>query len=281
METVRGILAAHHSGISKPGLLAWARLRIDTTMTDAQLDEELARLGDEVIDVEGFLYLRANVEPGRLRAVPERASGAAGGSQPEGSDWTRTRPESPPSAPSSEPAWPPPAEAREARGGCGGWAAKAVGLAVFLLWAVGFVGGFIETGSEATPEPTEGATEPAGTRVGWTDLAIGDCFTHSEEDGGTIRRLACDQPHGYELFEIASHPGAAFPGESSFVSFSEDVCPRAFAEYTGRSPDEQRELTWLWWSPSAAEWNDGIRSVECMLAPVDGSLTDRSYRSGF
>jgi hypothetical protein len=25
METVRDILAAHHSGISKPGLLAWAR----------------------------------------------------------------------------------------------------------------------------------------------------------------------------------------------------------------------------------------------------------------
>ena len=34
MELVREILAAHESGISRDGLLAWARLRGDPTVTD-------------------------------------------------------------------------------------------------------------------------------------------------------------------------------------------------------------------------------------------------------
>lgn len=279
METVRDILAAHRSGISRPGLLAWARLRIDPAMTDAQLVEELAQLGDEVVDDEGFLYLRANVEPGRLRAVPERTSADAG--TPTWGRWTADEergapaPESSPAAGASGRRWPP-SRVSTGRDGCGGCLGKIVGLSFVLVWAFGLLGGILDGASD---EP--GASDAPGVAVAWTDLAIGDCFTWSEEGGGTIRRLGCDEPHGYELFEITVHPGAAFPGESSFVSFSEDVCPRAFAAYTGAWPDDRPELTWFWWSPSEAEWADGNRSVACMLAPADGTLTDRSYRSGF
>jgi hypothetical protein len=275
VETVRDILAAHRSGISRPGLLAWARLRIDPAMTDAQLEEELTRLGDEVVDDEGFLYLRANLGPGRLAASRAAAEPAWG-------RWTDDEPGAAPSAAEPGPGgasgrrWPP-ARVSTGSDGCGGCVGKLVGLAFVLAWAFGMLGGILDGASD---EPG-GASDAPGVAVAWTDLAIGDCFTWSEEGGGTIRRLACDEPHGYELYEIAAHPGAAFPGEPSFGSFSEDVCPRAFAAYTGTWPDDRPELTWFWWSPSEAEWTDGTRSVACMLAPADGSLTDRSYRSGF
>ena len=131
METVRGILAAHHSGISKPGLLAWARLRIDTAMTEAQLDEELARLGDEVVDLDGFLYLVEYVDASRRPVQPDYPASEAEGSRPEPSqspDWT----------------WSRPAPARVGRGGIG----KVVGVGVFLWWLLSFIGGLIEPGTE-------------------------------------------------------------------------------------------------------------------------------------
>jgi hypothetical protein len=261
METVRGILAAHHSGISKPGLLAWARLRIDLAMTEAQLDEELARLGDEVVDIDGFLYLRAYVDSSRRPTRPTSSAPALMSAQPA-------------SAPRADRTWSPPSPARVGRGGIG----KVIGVGVFLWWLLSFVGSLIEPGTESTPQATEGTTQPAGAMVAWTDLQIGDCFTYSQE-GGTIRRLPCDQPHGYELIEVATHPGTAFPGESAFATFADDVCRRAFAAYTNAWPEDQAALTWYWWSPSEAEWGGGIRNVECMLAPADGSLVDRSYRA--
>ena len=261
METVRGILAAHHSGISKPGLLAWARLRIDTAMTEAQLDEELARLGDEVVDLDGFLYLVEYVDASRRPVQPDYPASEAEGSRPEPSqspDWT----------------WSRPAPARVGRGGIG----KVVGVGVFLWWLLSFIGGLIEPGTETAPQPTGTTTGPEGTEVAWIDLVIGECFTYSDQGGGLLRRLPCDQPHGYELIEIATHPGTAFPGESAFGTFSEDVCRRAFAAYTGKWPEDQEALSWYWWSPSEAEWNRGIHTVTCMLGPTNGTLIDRSYR---
>lgn len=295
METVRDILAAHRSGISRPGLLAWARLRIDPAMTEAQLEEELTRLGDEVIDDEGFLYLRANVEPGRLRAVPERSSGAAGGSRPEGAGWTWSRPESPPSAPPSEPAWPPPAEGRQ--GGCGSVAAKAIGLAVFVLWAIGFIAGFIETAEETTPDLTPGPsasaaagtpapspapTPTAGEVIDWPEMAAGDCIVVPPEDTFyEVRRVPCDTPHGGEVIATVSHPGTDYPDDDAFASFATAACEPVVGEWTGTAFDEQELLELWWFTPTSEGWAEGDRTVVCFIAHADGSPMERSYRSGF
>jgi hypothetical protein len=283
VETVREILAAHGSGISKPGLLAWARLRIDTKMTDAQLDEELARLGDEVVDVDGFLYLRSV----RERALEEQSAPNPGAprwgvvaSQPDESSAADAQTDSASDDDRSGPwepgAWSPPPTERRRFGGVG----KVIGLVFVAFWVFGLIGNFAEGffagwTESATPEPTQ----PVGAEVAWTDLGPGDCFTYSEEGGGTLRRVPCDELHGYELFAAEDHPGVEFPGESAFATFAEDVCRRAFAAYTGGWPEDQPALTWYWWSPSEAEWSDGIRTVSCMLALEDGSLADTSFRS--
>ena len=100
-------------------------------MTETQLEEELARLGDEVVDVDGFLYLREYVDPSRRRAASP----------------------APVPAPAFVPTWSPPAQGRSAAP----LVAKLVGLGFFLWWLVsfagGFIGAFVDEG-EATPEPT-------------------------------------------------------------------------------------------------------------------------------
>ena len=110
METIREILASHESGISRGGLLAWARLRGDPKMTDAQLDAALAELGDQVIDVQGFLYLREYAPASALKEAAAEASSVAA-APPEA--WQTAAPASSwqPVAPAYEDAPPPLAEA--------------------------------------------------------------------------------------------------------------------------------------------------------------------------
>jgi hypothetical protein len=259
METVRDILAAHHSGISKPGLLAWARLRIDTAMTEMQLDEELARLGDEVVDVDGFLYLRDYVDPSRRRAAgPGPAPAAA-----------------------IAPTWSPPVQGRSPLRNV----AKLIGVGFFLWWLVsfigGFVGAFVDEGG-ATPEPTRPAapTPTVGTVIGWEEIAVGDCLVPPTEDVFyEIRRVPCDTPHGGEVFFIVAYPGTAFPDDDAFASFARASCGPEFTAWTGTPLAEQELLDISWFRPTEKSWASGDRTVQCYLGPADGSTASRSYRN--
>lgn len=61
VETLREILAANPTGISRAGMLAWAQLRIDPTYDETRLDADLSALGDEVVDSDGFYRLSGPV----------------------------------------------------------------------------------------------------------------------------------------------------------------------------------------------------------------------------
>jgi len=269
VETVRDILAAHRSGISKPGLMAWARLRIDPEMTDAQLDEELAGLGSEVVDVQGFLYLRSYVEPaGRPAARAE-----------EKPDWSRLEP------------------AR--RTGCGvGGVWRIVGVGVFLWWILGFLGGFLEEGIDlfpgattaptAAPTASPSATPPIaptpsiGEVLPWREIAVGDCIVVPREATvGELRRVPCDTRHGGEVFALADHPGplSAFP-DDGFADFVAERCGPAFEAWTGAVLEEQDVLRVRWLSPTWEEWVEGDRQVTCFLVQADGANMYSSYRAG-
>ncbi len=289
METVRGILAAHRLGISRPGLLAWARLRIDTAMTEAQLEEELARLGDEVVDVDGFLYLREYVtssrQPARTAAPARSASPAppptnSGVTLPSDT-WTWLR-DAPANAGAPRPI---------GRGGIG----KAIGVGVFLWWLVSFVGGFVQGGAETPPElaasTTPGApatatplrmpTPSIGDVVPWRAVGVGDCIVVPEEATvGELRRVPCDTRHGGEVFALVDHPGplAAFP-DDGFAAFVAARCGPAFEAWTGTGIADQDVLNMAWFSPTWDGWVEGDRQVTCYLVQVDGTNMYSSYRA--
>jgi hypothetical protein len=287
METIREILAVHRSGISKPGLLAWARLRIDIAMTDAQLDEELARLGDEVVDDEGFLYLRQNLEAGSRLArtsVPPVSGRPAPAAQRGGVPMAPTGVQAP-SQPSSAPSewtpgssgWTPPAAARRGLG----WIAKAIGGIFIALWVAGFVGGLIGsfTDGAETPGPTAAATPTDGSVIDSDEIAVGDCLVlPTEDEFSEIRRVPCDLPHGGEVFFVVDHPDTAYPTDDALSSFVHDACGPAFATWIGSASDDQEILDINYFSPTEESWEAGIRTVQCYLALADGTLAERSYR---
>jgi hypothetical protein len=278
METVREILAAHGSGISKPGLLAWARLRIDTKMTDAQLDEELARLGDEVVDEQGFLYLRSLRSP----TAPSTEAPDEGTSpwfeattDPRAPDTDKSRLSR--AAPPAVGGWTPPPAARRGFGGIG----KVIGAGIVVLWILGFVGGFVGDGPGATPMPTGSAdpTPDIGTVVGSDEIAVGDCLVVPTEEFSEVRRVPCDTPHGGEVFFVVDHPGNDYPTDNAVASFVETTCTPVFATWTGTALGDQALLDYSYFSPTEEGWAAGNRTVHCYLYLADGSLAQQSYRN--
>jgi uncharacterized membrane protein len=317
VETIREILASHESGISRDGLLAWARLRGDPTMTDAQLEAALAELGDQVVDDQGFLYLRQNAPASALRdsdaaavaaaattsAAPPAAWSATGASPADGA----SIPPSPPAA------WTPAADGAEpgasAPPGAGGWLAPdgtwapgtpdgtwepapqpgnkrtmvvaTVGVAVFLIAAAG--GAILLRGSDGgstTADATPAVPTPtSGSVVGAFTIGVGDCLIlPSEDQFDEVRRLDCSEAHNGEIFLVQAHPGDTYPSDAEFTTYVEKTCVPAFATYTGSALADQDVLEYGWFTPTEGSWSNGDHDVACYLSPVDGGQTSRSYR---
>jgi hypothetical protein len=286
VELIREILASHESGISRDGLLAWARLRGSPQMTDDELDAVLAAMGDEVVDVQGFLYLRRFAPGSPPTAVPPpppppawgpAAAGAgdevpawsppagAGWSPPEGVAWP----------PPDQPTWTPPdspSGGRRTRL----IAAAAVGVFVAVSLVVS-----IMLRDEESSDVTVVPTPTAGTVVSAESLAVGNCIVlPSEDEFDDVRTLACTEPHDGEVFFVGDHPDGAFPSDEAFEAFVDEQCLPAFAAFTGSDYYEQEVLEVGWFTPTEGAWGRGDREVVCHLTPADGSQTDRSWRGG-
>jgi uncharacterized membrane protein len=292
VETIREILASHESGISRPGLLAWARLRGDPTMTDAQLETALAELGDEVLDVSGFLYLRRFAPASALTTqaagtptVPPAASPALPSAQTTpgaGAAAGWVAPDAGAAPPQPAGAWPVPD---------GGWPAPApqshtrtmvlAGLGVVAFLVVAGIGSALLRASDTDSPATTPAlpTPSSGAVVGATELAVGDCLIlPSEDEFSDVRALPCADPHDGEVIYTAAHPGTAYPSNDEFSAYADQNCTPAFKTYTGSAYDDQDVLDIGWFTPTSGGWDDGNRTVTCYLTPLAGGRTSQSYR---
>jgi hypothetical protein len=280
MATVRDILADNPSGISRPGLLAWSRLRIDPAMTDEQLEEAIRLLGDDVVEREGFLYLR----------------GAAGAYEAPGTDWSGAADSGwegaaePPAAAFDESAgaaWPTEPETSATpsswiapSGGVGRTARILISVLAVIFGVgtlvMGLLGAAFDDSSSGDP-----GGGGAGTVVGADRMAVGDCFEIPTGDEFTeVLILDCSLSHGGEVFHIADYEGdpGGYPTGSLFDSWALATCDPAFADYTGSRWEEQDELDWSWFAPTESGWDEGDREMACWLFMADGSEATRSYR---
>ena len=305
METIREILASHESGISRGGLLAWARLRGDPKMTDAQLDAALTELGDQVIDVQGFLYLREFAPASALKEAAAEASSptarhlvadgrahivvaagcpgvrgrAAGGPGP-GADTGPVPPDGGWTAPDEGWTAPPSSGSRRTM------VVAAVFVGVFLL--VSGVAAFLlrDAGSVDDPFAPAGPgdvpvqpTPTSGTVVGAFTIELGDCLIlPSEDEFDEVRRLSCTEPHDGEVFFVDDYPGADYPSGDEMDAYVDAECRPAFEAFTGSDFDDQEVLDLGWFAPTEGSWEDGDHEVLCYLTPVDGGMTSQSYR---
>jgi hypothetical protein len=278
VDLVREILAAHRSGISRDGLLAWARLRGNPQMTDEELDAALAAMGDDVVDVQGFLYLRDALatEPDADSPPPPWPSQAGPVDQPgataaDAPAWASALTDA---AADDQASWTPPEDATSAGRRTMAVAAVAVGVLVAISLVVSLVLRD-DDASPAAPTPT------AGVVIDAASLSVGACIIlPSEDQFDEVRQMSCTEPHDGEVFFVGRHPDGDYPSDDAFESFVDELCLPAFAAYTGSDYREQEVLDIGWFTPTPGAWDRGDRDVTCHLTPVGGSQTNRSWRNG-
>jgi hypothetical protein len=124
-----------------------------------------------------------------------------------------------------------------------------------------------------------------GQRTQLADVAVGQCFDGmkaSDFTGGDpqvsagmlfgVTIVDCAEPHEAELagrVVWAADRGDSYPGDSDIEFFALTECTDVFADYVGL--DFQRSvlnMTYIY--PQLRSWNEGSRSVECVIHPPPG-----------
>jgi hypothetical protein len=127
----------------------------------------------------------------------------------------------------------------------------------------------------------DGSLASAGN-VGVDDLRPGDCLNLGDEaEMADVDGVPCSQPHGYEVFELASWEGdGTFPPDSQLETIFLEACEPSFAAYVGE-PWTTSAIYGSLITPTEGAWNDGARWVICLLYdPDDSQLTESLRGSG-
>jgi hypothetical protein len=313
---VTEILRANPEGISRAGLLAWARLRVAPDLTDEQLDSALAALGPAVTVEGGFVRLTETIDrsPWAAPVAPAASPPTAPATSPAPSvraqaDGAMPTPaagmgpvdQSPRGTGSAAEAWASDIAASETSRFSsvalldGGESATAPAwtpgsrpsrpiLALMPVIAVIVVGLVALTGLGASAGPTLGPTiapgAPGSSIVGADSLEVGSCIVFpTASTFSDIETRPCDTAHDAEIVSVWEYPKQpTYPTDAEWQAQADPACRAALESYTGRSSDELSELTYGWFVPAEDAWGAGSRTVQCYLAAADGSALDHSYR---
>ena len=101
--------------------------------------------------------------------------------------------------------------------------------------------------------------------VAANELAVGDClFDPGEDVFEEVRGVACDEPHDFEIFSLATISGTSYPTDLAFDDAAFQHCLPAFEAYTGENYDASDY--WIgYFVPDERAWSDGDRIMQCYL----------------
>lgn len=152
-------------------------------------------------------------------------------------------------------------------------AAGAVLGALGALLVVAIAGG--SSTSDLLAGPGAGGSAPSTTPPPFRATA-GDCLTWTKTDASDAERVACAQPHVFEVtgtVNLAKEFGsrAAFPSEEIWRQLVAQRCTPLSTDFlTGRfDPFGRYSVGAI--KPSAASWRDGDRMLRCGLQAVGRS----------
>ena len=113
---------------------------------------------------------------------------------------------------------------------------------------------------------------------GETVLKVGDCVSYEpSEDGESTIKVDCAQPHDQEVFFTFDMPDGDFPGYFEIGDAQQDECTAAFEEFVG-IPWEGSKYTFTFDAPTEQTWEQGARTVTCLLEDNSGLQLTGSAR---
>jgi hypothetical protein len=124
----------------------------------------------------------------------------------------------------------------------------------------------------------DGSLTSAGN-VAIDDLRPGDCLNLGEElELADVDGVPCTEPHGFEVFELATWGGdGTYPPDSQVETIFLEACEPSFAAYVGE-PWETSTIFADMITPTEAAWDEGARWVICLLYDPDNPQLTESLR---
>ena len=127
------------------------------------------------------------------------------------------------------------------------------------------------------PFATNASSAVAGPAARPSALSVGDCFDSDQFAPGLaidprgVHLVACSDPHQHEVYAIepdTDPAGTPFPGDASLNAYANDACLADFEPALGIDY-RQSTLDFAIITPDATSWNDGDRSVICVVHDTD------------
>ena len=106
-------------------------------------------------------------------------------------------------------------------------------------------------------------------------LSVGDCF-NGGFDGAEIADVeivACNSPHGSEVYSLFDVPGSEWPGMNAVVRMAEEGCVGRFKGYVGLDY-EYSEWYGAYLHPTEDSWKRlRDREITCVVQPEFGQVS--------
>ncbi|TGO05525.1 septum formation family protein [Serinibacter arcticus] len=108
--------------------------------------------------------------------------------------------------------------------------------------------------------------------IGSVDFSVGNCLESVDGDGTSFTHLPCADPHAAEVVYTYEPSGGAYPGEDAITEEADEVCLDEISLTVPVGVDTSN-LTYDFWYPAASAWDDGDRTVACVLVGDGVDLT--------
>lgn len=118
------------------------------------------------------------------------------------------------------------------------------------------------------------ATTAPTTRADVFSLSVGDCLNDTSETRvSDVPTVDCTTPHDLEVFyDFALADADAYPGAGPIQDAAETGCTSQFASYVGLEYDKSI-LAFTEYVPTESSWEEGDRTVTCVLGDPNGTST--------
>lgn len=126
---------------------------------------------------------------------------------------------------------------------------------------------------------SSGGADTSSETINVLDLQVGDCF--SAPEGATtiqeVELIDCNTPHDYEAYNNHQITQSTYPTSSEMDTIIQEACLGSFETYVGTSfENSEYDVTSL--NPSESSWEQGDRSITCVIKTMDGSQLTESAR---
>jgi hypothetical protein len=151
------------------------------------------------------------------------------------------------------------------------------GLCLSGVWVLVIVAVLVVHAQTASQRSAATGQITKSGHLGVFSLRAGDCFQNPSGNQPStaltqVTAVSCTSPHNAQVIALLPVPGSAYPGEVAFRAQALTGCKASVAADADRSKLTST-MNLLWIFPEQQAWNDGQRTISCLVVDSSEDLT--------